>query len=468
MKIILTSVLSVVSKILLACTIISGITPEGNVLVGNNEDHRPTMNIYFKVVSASKATYGFWGTTYQSPEGWLQGGSNDQGLFFDSNQLPYVPLRKTAGTKPYTFNVDPGTYILQHCKDVNEVIDFFNEYHLDLPGGQVHLADKSGNLAIINNDTIIVTKQNFQVTTNFHPISKVGEYPSWRYDNACKILSDEGVSYKSIEEAIFSTIQKQNTMTIYSNIGNLTTGDWVFYAFGNKKGAFKFNTYELLKKGDKSVPLRDFMPNNPNFEFYNLSLKLPFSKLSAAWKAKSKNLSASERMEIPKTLIWNALFWDTNFKMADFWLPRWWENVKKKNANDYMLKGMVQLTQHQLKSADECFEEVLKMDKSNDLAEHYLAYIHDDFNTKGNIKFHLDGFPNAKIVAVGGISFDPMYYLMEKTQTGWDLTLDIKDNTVAYFFIVDGKKVFDKNNPKKRMIPTLLGPIEMNLMSVER
>ncbi len=83
-----------------ACTIFSGIDNRGHVLVSNNEDHIPNMSIFFKVRMATDSTYGYFGTIYNHPDGWLQGGSNDQGLFFDTNELGYVPLRKTAGTQP--------------------------------------------------------------------------------------------------------------------------------------------------------------------------------------------------------------------------------------------------------------------------------------------------------------------------------------------------------------------------------
>lgn len=70
-----------------ACTIFSGIDKRGHVLVSNNEDHRPNMNIYFKVEVATDSMYGYFGTIYNHPHGWVQGGSNDQGLFFDTNEL---------------------------------------------------------------------------------------------------------------------------------------------------------------------------------------------------------------------------------------------------------------------------------------------------------------------------------------------------------------------------------------------
>lgn len=450
-----------------ACTILSGIDNRGHVLAANTEDNRPNMRIYFKVRAATDSTYGFFGTTYNHPDGLLQGGSNDQGLFFDTNELGAVPLRKTAGTKVYNFPVDPGSYVLQHCRSVQDVIDFFNTYRMEFPA-QVHVADKHGQMAIINNDTILRTSGTFQLTTNFHPLHHdIGVYPCWRYDTVSKLIAQKGVSPTSFEEAMFATTRHENTMTIYSNIGDLATGDWTYYAFGYKGSAYRFNIHDLLKGGDKTVLLRELLAGHPYLKYYSLSQANATGAAVAAWRKDRATYNALERYEVPKVMIWNYLFLETNYAAAGSWLDAWWREVKKPGSEDWMTKSLVHLMQGQQPEARAALQQWLVLSPSSETAKHYLAFLDQQYATKGKLTLKLPGYKEAHVVSVGGLSYNPNYYLMHPTADGWEITIDAEAGFKAYYFLVDGKKVLDPHNPVKQVILTVAGPEEVNILKVE-
>jgi hypothetical protein len=440
-----------------ACTIFSGIDNRGHVLISNNEDHIPNMSIFFKVRMATDSTYGYFGTIYNHPDGWLQGGSNDQGLFFDTNELGYVPLRKTAGRQPYKFSIDPGSFVLQNCKNVDEVVRFFNTYRIELPA-QVHVADKSGRFAIINNDTIIYTSQSFQLTTNFHPLHHdIGVYPCWRYNAVTEIIASEGISPASFEKAMFASAQHGNTMSIYMNTGDLTTGDWTFYMFGFKDNYYKFNIRELLSEGNKTVLLRKQFNNHPYFKYDGKT-----GQEVDLWESDKSQYSVIEREEIPKAVIWNNMYWETNYKAAYLWLNKWWKEVKYPTAEDWMTRGLVQILNNYHDEAYKSFVKTLELDPSS-TSKHYLAFLNKEYSEEG-ITFTLQGFKDAKVVSIGGLSMNPNYYLMHRTRDGWEIRIPELKGTIIYYFIVDGKKVMDPKNSVKQIIPTVTGPLEVNIL----
>ncbi len=77
----------------------------------------------------------------------------------------------------------------------------------------------------------------------------------------------------------------------------------------------------------------------------------------------------------------------------------------------------------------------------------YTAYP----DKKGNARFRLKGYKNAKKVVVAG-SFNKWnedLYKMKRTDEGWELTLQMKPDTYQYRFIVDGHWMEDPHNLSK-------------------
>lgn len=78
----------------------------------------------------------------------------------------------------------------------------------------------------------------------------------------------------------------------------------------------------------------------------------------------------------------------------------------------------------------------------------YSAYI----NKNGNAHFKLKGHKDAKHIVLSGTfnGWSEDFFKMQKTEDGWELTLQLKPNTYEYKFIVDGDWIEDPNNPYKK------------------
>ncbi|MBQ4822522.1 glycogen-binding domain-containing protein [Aquimarina sp. MMG016] len=74
----------------------------------------------------------------------------------------------------------------------------------------------------------------------------------------------------------------------------------------------------------------------------------------------------------------------------------------------------------------------------------YTAYPHD----LGNASFILKGYQNAKKVVVSGSfnKWNENLFLMNKTEDGWSLKLQMKPGEYQYKFIVDGQWIADPHN----------------------
>ncbi|PNQ72626.1 hypothetical protein C1T31_10785 [Hanstruepera neustonica] len=77
----------------------------------------------------------------------------------------------------------------------------------------------------------------------------------------------------------------------------------------------------------------------------------------------------------------------------------------------------------------------------------YTAY--QDQN--GNACFRLKGFKDAEKVIIAGSfnKWDEDYFKMNKTENGWELSLQINPGIYEYRYIVDGEWIEDPGNPNK-------------------
>ncbi|MFH6988653.1 carcinine hydrolase/isopenicillin-N N-acyltransferase family protein [Flavobacterium collinsii] len=229
MKTTLLSIILFIFKLkLFACTIVSGVDTKGQTWVMNNEDFFHTYSNYVNIYPATKTSLGYITLTYGSPESGIQGGVNEAGLFFDINALPPQTYKLSVGRKPYSGSMLD--YLLQHCKSVPQFLKLWEtQYMPEMNGIQIHLADKNGNLAIITPDTIVISKKHL-TSTNFNVCeANPDKRVCWRYPIAENIISENGISQKSLVKIADATSWKEFTTTLYTNIHNLTTGDIWFY-----------------------------------------------------------------------------------------------------------------------------------------------------------------------------------------------------------------------------------------------
>jgi len=70
----------------------------------------------------------------------------------------------------------------------------------------------------------------------------------------------------------------------------------------------------------------------------------------------------------------------------------------------------------------------------------------------GNACFKLDGYQDAKKIILSGTfnKWSEEFFKMNKTEGGWELTLQLNPDEYQYKFIVDGNWIEDINNPNKK------------------
>lgn len=92
-----------------------------------------------------------------------------------------------------------------------------------------------------------------------------------------------------------------------------------------------------------------------------------------------------------------------------------------------------------------------KSERGKDLNVYNLKIYAAHISEKGNACFKLNGFEDAKkVILVGSFNkWDENLFKMNKTDDGWELTLQINPNQYQYKFIVDGNWMEDPNNPSK-------------------
>ena len=98
---------------------------------------------------------------------------NEYGLCFDANGLPAAELKLDA-SKSFPYSDYALSQVLWECKDVEDVIDWYNHHRWFSLGGQIHYADKTGAAVVVGVNTTTgqwaFTKKNstFLVSTNFN------------------------------------------------------------------------------------------------------------------------------------------------------------------------------------------------------------------------------------------------------------------------------------------------------------
>jgi len=241
-----------------ACTIFMG-SSDGKVLVGNNEDFiDPNTFVWFLSSSENKFARVYFGYGSDLP----QGGMNEKGLFFD-----YATTQPRIGKYYNNKEVYKGSLVelaMEACSNVNEVIELFEKYDRSYMTYQIMFADKNGNSIIIETDTILRKRGNYQVATNFcQSIPETNPYSIERFRCADSMLnSTKQYTIEYFRAILDCTHQEINSPTQYSNIYDLTSGDVYVYLFHNYSDHFRFNLSEELMKGDHAYKLSDII--NPS------------------------------------------------------------------------------------------------------------------------------------------------------------------------------------------------------------
>ena len=253
-----------------SCTIFMASKGE-KTLVGNNEDFiDPESHVWFLPSEIGKYGRVYFGFGIGLP----QGGMNDQGLFFDYAALPpsgkYFPPEK---------KVYPGSLVekaMEECASIDEVMKLFDSYDRQfMVTYQLMFADKFGNAVIIESDTLIRKKGDYQICTNFRQsLGKENPYSIERYNIINEMLhKSEDISVDLFRSMLAKTHQepgqKQGSPTQYSTIYDLKNGVIFLYHFHNYADVVRIDLYEELAKGKHSSKISSlFTPDLFAYEKY--------------------------------------------------------------------------------------------------------------------------------------------------------------------------------------------------------
>lgn len=243
----------------LACTIFS-IQLGNKVLVGNNEDFWYSVDAQLWFIPAEKNSFG------RVLFGWdkfAQGGMNEQGLFFDAAAGPENQTLKLG--KPPKIKENLGDEILARCATVEEAVAHLQTYRLPANStGHLLFADKSGNSTVVewvgSAFKVIHKTGAYQIITNFllsQP--ELGGFPCPRYNRVDEQLkAKQTISGGEVAAVLASVTQfgedrGRQGGTLYSNVHDLVTGEFVLFYRRNFANPVRFNLRDELRKGKHSV-----------------------------------------------------------------------------------------------------------------------------------------------------------------------------------------------------------------------
>jgi len=245
-------------------------------LAGNNEDLASTNSkVWF--IPAAEGKYGYFLIGFTDYG--IQGGMNDQGLFYDWNALKFSQMKPSPDKKSLK-GVRLIPKIMEECATVQDVLDLFDQFDLGFWGNyQLHLADRKGDSVVIgadkNGELFVARKEkDYFVSTNFNlanPEFGAFSYPCTRYNIATEMLENMKELTVDLFRSILSAVhQEAASPTTYSNICDLTSGDIYVYNFHNFEEVVKFNLEEELKKGKYDYDISSLFPRKThaqiNFE----------------------------------------------------------------------------------------------------------------------------------------------------------------------------------------------------------
>jgi hypothetical protein len=249
----------------LGCSIFT-ITLGEKILFGNNEDFYLD-GTFIKFVPSAGAYHGYVTLGYHNNgheyDGYAMGGMNDQGLCFDSNGLPAVPLDPKPGQPMAAFHLMES--VLYRFASVSEVIEWANTstWYLDMLASQLHIADANGDVVVISAGTdgqvtfTYMGESHFIVSTNYNlanPDNHIpGCYPCWRYDTAVQMLEDvtseELLTIAACRDVLDAIHQEGTNPTRYSNVFDLKQRSIYLWHNHNYSTVLEFSLDEELTSG---------------------------------------------------------------------------------------------------------------------------------------------------------------------------------------------------------------------------
>lgn len=434
-----------------ACTIFYS-NDGANVFAGNNEDFLNDINpeIWFEPSTNNEYGCAFWGFKYSIFKAkWIpQGGMNEKGLFMDKTSVVEQELIAEEGKK------NSGRFfinsILKQCATVEEAVQLCVQYNLKhFTKGQIFLVDKSGDFAIIENNTITRRKdESFQVVSNFRASDpSKGGFPCKRYSTAMSLLNNDKSADRNNFENILNAVHQteKDYSTIYSTIADLKNGKLYVYNFHNFEAYHEFDLNKELQKGNHKYFINDLFPERISNRLLENTEKEGEEKAIAFLNDNLENssytVSESELHFFAKNLEWNKSYQEA-LKVYQLTLKRYPESTLS-----YLAMGKIYLNKLDIENALANFKQVITIDAENAEVTKIINQFENPAKT-GNVSFKLDGFDSAKLVMVvfNTDRWEKFKHIMYKENNVWNYQTNLAKGTYEYYFLVDGKFVLDPNN----------------------
>ena len=242
------------------------ITRGNKIYAGNNEDsHNPRTKMW--IMPGENGSYGriFFGYDDYNP----QGGINEKGLFFDGFATEPKKVLKSLGKPHYDKIYDNfQNEILSTCATVDEVIAFVRHYNLNfLENAMFFFGDAKGESIIIEGDSILRKKGDFQIVTNFYQ-SQTTNITCDRYKTVYRMLTNaENVSSIDRCRDILNATHADNA-TLYSQVYDIKDLIIYIYNFHNFNDCVKIDLKDALKRGKQYYDLPSLFPKSHTFESF--------------------------------------------------------------------------------------------------------------------------------------------------------------------------------------------------------
>ena len=270
----LTFVIALIATNAFACSIFTA-SKNSVILAGNNEDMiDPDTNVWF-----IPAADGLFGRAYFGFDvGFPQGGMNDQGLFFDCAATKPHMFKHSSEREEYEGNVFEK--MLGECVTVDDALEIVGNYDLShMFRFQVLIADKSGDAAIIEGETVIRKDGDHLVLTNFRQsLNEENPFSLDRFTTADSMLKESTtISVELFQSVLAATCQTKDSPTQYSTVLDLNSGEMHINLFQNYDDTVTLNIHNELAKGAHSIEIASLF-EKPNDAYEAFKAKAVFEE----------------------------------------------------------------------------------------------------------------------------------------------------------------------------------------------
>lgn len=250
----------------LGCTVFYA--AQGDIaLGGNNEDwHDPLTKLWF--VPRQNGKHGVVYVTFSNHRS-IQGGMNDQGLFFDFLAVKPRDVQATPDKPRWTTH--PLKKIMEECATVNEAVEILeNHNRAFMRRICIFLGDAQGDSAIVEAEAVVKKEGTFQVATNFRQsLTPPSQSKCWRSRKATKMLSEaDDLSVDLFRRICAAVHQKGKNPTLYSTIYDTKRRVIYLYHYHNFEEVVVLDLEEELAKGERILDMPSLFPSKPSFEQY--------------------------------------------------------------------------------------------------------------------------------------------------------------------------------------------------------